>query len=286
MITLAAALTLLVRVGGGRRPPLPLHEGTLLAASGIWSAAIVGYLMFDRPTAVFADFPTDYRLGYGIFVALGGAVLLALAGLRIRRDELARRAEAATARGRRRGIEPPLPHPLLDPLDHGPDHLHPGVALGVGGDHVPGSVRLVGAGEHVLDRLEVRGRLSRLRQSSSVSFQIFRGSLLAPLEAPHLLLLGDVQPELDQDHPLVGEGVLEGVDLVVGAQPLLAGGELLDPLDQSPARTRSGRRSPSLPSRGAPARSARGSGGASRRGSAPRTGRRGRGEGRAGRPAA
>ncbi len=97
VITLAAALMLLVRVGGNRRPPLPLHEGTLLAASGIWSAAIVGYLMFDRPTAVFADFPTDYRLGYGIFVALGGAVLLALAGLRIRRDELARQAEVATA---------------------------------------------------------------------------------------------------------------------------------------------------------------------------------------------
>lgn len=93
VITLAAALALLVRVGAGRRPPLPLHEGTLLAVAGAWSAAIVGYLMFDRPTAIFADFPTDYRLGYGIFVALGGAVVLTLAGLRIRRDELARQAK-------------------------------------------------------------------------------------------------------------------------------------------------------------------------------------------------
>jgi hypothetical protein len=98
LITVLAALALLVRVGGGRRPPLPLHEGTLLAAAGVWSAAIIGYLMFDRPTAVFADFPTDYRLGYGIFVALGGAVVLALAGLRIRSDELRRRAEASTPR--------------------------------------------------------------------------------------------------------------------------------------------------------------------------------------------
>ncbi len=98
VITLAAALTLLVRVGGGRRPPLPLHEGTLLAVSGAWSAAIVGYLMFDRPTAIFADFPTDYGLGYGIFVALGGAVVLGLAGLRIRRDELARQAGVAARR--------------------------------------------------------------------------------------------------------------------------------------------------------------------------------------------
>jgi hypothetical protein len=112
IITLLAALTLLVRVGGGRRPPLPLHEGTLLAAAGIWSAAIVGYLMLDRPTAVFADFPTDYRLGYGIFVALGGAVVLALAGLRIRRDELARQAATPTwAKVNREDRSPNAPSP-------------------------------------------------------------------------------------------------------------------------------------------------------------------------------
>jgi hypothetical protein len=92
LITVGAALLLLVRVGSGRRPPLPLHEGTLLAVAGIWSAVIIGYLMIDRPTATFADFPTEFRLSYGIFVAMGGAVLMALAGLRIRSDELARQA--------------------------------------------------------------------------------------------------------------------------------------------------------------------------------------------------
>lgn len=92
LITVGAALALLVRVGSGRRPPLPLHEGTLLAVAGFWSALIVGYLMIDRPTATFADFPTEYKLGYGIFVAMGGAVVLALAGLRIRSDEMARQA--------------------------------------------------------------------------------------------------------------------------------------------------------------------------------------------------
>ncbi len=101
IITLGAALTLLVRVGSGRRPPLPLHEGTLLAVAGVWSAVVVGYLMIDRPTAILADFPTEYGLGCGVFVAMGGAVVLALAGLRIRSDELARQAasrEAAEAR--------------------------------------------------------------------------------------------------------------------------------------------------------------------------------------------
>lgn len=88
LITAAAALTLLLEVGRGRRPPLPLHEGTLLAVAGMWAGAIVVSEMFARPQFRLAGFSQDYGLGYGIFVALGGAVLLALAGLRIRRTEL------------------------------------------------------------------------------------------------------------------------------------------------------------------------------------------------------
>jgi hypothetical protein len=83
-----AALALLLEVGRGRRPPLPLHEGTLLAAAGGWAGMIVLYLMFDRPEFQLAGFSQDYSLAYGIFVALGGAVLLAVAGLRIRRTEM------------------------------------------------------------------------------------------------------------------------------------------------------------------------------------------------------
>src|SRR5262249_34374448 len=58
--------------------------------------------------------------------------------------------------------------------------------------------------------------------------------LLAPLEALQPLLVRDVEPELDQDHSLVGERALEAVDLVVGSKPLLAGGEALDSLDEHP----------------------------------------------------
>lgn len=95
LITLGGALYLLVQVGRGRRPPLPLHEGTLLALAGIWSALIVGFLMVDRPTGPIAGFPADYGLGYGIFVAMGGAAALALAGLGIRRRELQRESAAS-----------------------------------------------------------------------------------------------------------------------------------------------------------------------------------------------
>jgi hypothetical protein len=95
LITVGAALALLLEVGRGRRPPLPLHEGTLLAAAGIWAGAIVAYSMLDRPQFELAGFNQDYSLAYGIFVALGGAVLLAVAGLRIRRTELSRERGSA-----------------------------------------------------------------------------------------------------------------------------------------------------------------------------------------------
>jgi hypothetical protein len=88
LITAGAALVLLIEVGRGRRPPLPLHEGTLLAVAGVWAGAIVLYLMFDVPQFKLAGFNQDYTLAYGIFVALAGAALLAAAGLRIRRTEI------------------------------------------------------------------------------------------------------------------------------------------------------------------------------------------------------
>jgi hypothetical protein len=90
LITVGGALVMLFEVARGRRPPLPLHEGTLLAGAGIWAGAIVVYSLFDRPQFELAGFNQDYSLAYGIFVALGGAGLLAIAGLRIRRTELVR----------------------------------------------------------------------------------------------------------------------------------------------------------------------------------------------------
>ena len=87
LITVGAALALLLQSGRGRRPPTPLHEGTLLALAGIWSGVIVAYLMLDRPTFTLGDFHQEYDLGYGVFVALASAALLTVAGLRIRRVE-------------------------------------------------------------------------------------------------------------------------------------------------------------------------------------------------------
>lgn len=86
VLTVGAALYLIVRCAGDYRLPRPLHEGTLLAVAGAWAALLVGYLMLDRPDGI-AGF-TELRLRYGIFVALGGAVALFVGGLRLRRQEL------------------------------------------------------------------------------------------------------------------------------------------------------------------------------------------------------
>src|SRR6476620_10226489 len=137
-----------------------------------------------------------------------------------------------------RRLHPPLLHALLDAFDHRLDHLHSRVALRVTLDQAPRSVRLVGTGEHVLDRILVFAPLLAVAPVVVGQLPRLQRIALSSLEALQLLRFGDVEPELDQDHALVGQHPLEAVDLVVGAKPLLAGGEALDALDQHPPVTR------------------------------------------------
>ena len=89
VLTAAAILLLALRLGGGYVPPRPLTEWGLLFAAGAWCVAIVVYRMIDRPELDFSvasvKVQDSYSLRYGIFVALGGAALIAAAGLRARR---------------------------------------------------------------------------------------------------------------------------------------------------------------------------------------------------------
>jgi hypothetical protein len=91
LLTLGATALLLVRFARGRRLPRPLHTGTLLATAGVWSLLLIGFRILDRPD--FGPIPASVGLRYGIFVALGGAVVLFLGGLRLRREELAEERE-------------------------------------------------------------------------------------------------------------------------------------------------------------------------------------------------
>jgi hypothetical protein len=86
LITVGAALFLIVRCAGGYELPRPLRQGSLLAAAGVWSAILTGYLMLDRPDEILGH--TGIHLRYGIFVALGGSLALMLGGLRLRREEI------------------------------------------------------------------------------------------------------------------------------------------------------------------------------------------------------
>ena len=86
LLTVGAALYLIVRCAGEYELPRPLREGSLLAAAGGWSAVLVGYLMLDKPEEISGF--TGIHLRYGIFVALGGSLALLLGGLRLRRDEI------------------------------------------------------------------------------------------------------------------------------------------------------------------------------------------------------
>jgi hypothetical protein len=88
LLTGAAVVFLALQVGGGYVPPRPLTEWGLFVVAGIWIALIVAYRMLDRPELnldlPLARIETHYGLGYGIFVALAGAVLLVIVGIRTR----------------------------------------------------------------------------------------------------------------------------------------------------------------------------------------------------------
>jgi hypothetical protein len=83
-LTAAGALVVILRGTRGRRLPRPLAEGPLLVLAGAWSAVLVGYLMLDRPDAFD---PLKVTLRYGIWVAMGGAVVLIMGGLRLAREQ-------------------------------------------------------------------------------------------------------------------------------------------------------------------------------------------------------
>ena len=87
----AATVFLALKGGGGYIPPRPLREWGLFVTAGSWAAVIELYRIADRPRFTLAGHDEPYDLNYAIFVALAGALIIVMAGLRMRPRERAKR---------------------------------------------------------------------------------------------------------------------------------------------------------------------------------------------------
>ena len=95
LVLIALATTALaLQCGGGYIPPRPLREWALFVVAGCWAALIVLYRIVDRPNFTLSGHDEPYDLHYAIFVALAGAVIIVMAGLRMRPGERAKRPRA------------------------------------------------------------------------------------------------------------------------------------------------------------------------------------------------
>ncbi|HEY6636194.1 MAG TPA: hypothetical protein VIZ61_00790 [Solirubrobacterales bacterium] len=95
LVLIAAATAFLaLQGGGGYVPPRPLREWALFVVAGCWAVLIVLYRIADRPRFTLAGHDEPYDLHYAIFVALAGAVVIVIAGLRMRPRERAKRPQA------------------------------------------------------------------------------------------------------------------------------------------------------------------------------------------------
>jgi hypothetical protein len=89
LVTVGAAVGLIILVARGYVLPRPFSEGVLLVVAGAWASILAVYLMFDRPEQLAGS--TEVGLRPGIFVALGGALAVVAGGMRVRSEERHRR---------------------------------------------------------------------------------------------------------------------------------------------------------------------------------------------------
>src|SRR6185312_142162 len=138
------------------------------------------------------------------------------------------------------GRRPAGPAPLLvvvprrcaQAIEQMPQDLDARVPLAVAADDLPRRVRRVGLVEHLLGGVDVFVPVLAVAPVLGADLPALVGIVLALLETPLLLVLGDGQEHLHQDHAVVDELALELVDLAVGALPRLLLAELLHALDE------------------------------------------------------
>ena len=103
------------------------------------------------------------------------------------------------------------------------------------GDEVPGGVVRARQGEHVPDGDLIGLPLAPVAPVLGVHLVALVEGGLAVAEAAQLLLLADVEPELEDDDPVLGQLALELVELAVGPPPFRLARKSLQALDEDPA---------------------------------------------------
>ena len=89
LITVGAAVLLVVRDAGGHKLARPLRSAELVVAAGVWAALLTIYLMIDRPDELASANAVSLR--FGAFVALGGCIAVVVGGMRMRVEQAAER---------------------------------------------------------------------------------------------------------------------------------------------------------------------------------------------------
>jgi hypothetical protein len=84
LVVAGAAVVAVMREAAGRPPARPLRTAELVALAGLWAALIDVYLILDPPDELGGT--TDVSARLGAFVALGGCVAMAVAGMRMRAE--------------------------------------------------------------------------------------------------------------------------------------------------------------------------------------------------------
>ena len=124
---------------------------------------------------------------------------------------------------------------LLQTLVHGIEHLDSGEVLVVRFDERPRREVRARALDHLVHRARVVVPAFAVAPVLLGELPALERGPLTILEAAQLLVGRDVQPELHEHDAVIGELLLERVDLVVGALPLRWRRESLDALDQHAA---------------------------------------------------
>lgn len=84
LLTVGAAVFVTVRAAEGRTLPRPLRAAELIVVAGAWAALLTIYMIGDRPDELAGT--TRVGLRMGIFVALGGCLVIIAGGLRMRAE--------------------------------------------------------------------------------------------------------------------------------------------------------------------------------------------------------